>query len=279
MPRDPRRITEQANPRTGEIDTLETDAVLGLIVAEDAGVPEAVRATLPELTRACDLLLDVLRGGGRWFNLGAGTSGRMGVLDAAEIPPTFGLPPDRVQGVIAGGELAMTRAVEGVEDDGDAARRDLEARRLSASDALVALSASGGTSYVLGGIAHARKVGAATIGITCVPDSALARTVDIAVVAVVGPEAIAGSTRMKGGLAQKMILHALSTTVMVRLGRVRGNLMSELSPVNSKLRERAVRIVAELAGCSVARAQTALEGSGGSIDDAVARIAREALRS
>ena len=180
---------------------------------------------------------------------------------------------DRVQGVIAGGELAMTRAVEGAEDDPDAAVRDLEARQLCSADALLALSASGGTRYVLSGVAHARRVGAVSIGVTCVPDSALARTVDVPVVVVVGPEVIAGSTRMKGGLAQKMILHALSTAVMIRLGRVRGNLMTGLSPVNAKLRERAVLIVSELSGASPAEAQAMLEAAGGSIEIALERLA------
>lgn len=272
MPRDPRRITEQPNPRTRDIDRLGTTEILDRILDEDAKVAAAVREVLPRLAEACERLVETLQAGGRWFNLGAGTSGRIGALDAAEIPPTFGVAADRVQAVIAGGELAMTRAVEGAEDDADAARRDLEARQFGSADALLALSASGGTRYVLSGVAHARRVGAVSIGVTCVPDSALARTVDVPIVVVVGPEVIAGSTRMKGGLAQKMILHSLSTAVMIRLGRVRGNLMTGLSPVNRKLRERAVLIVSELSGASPAEAHAVLEAAGGSIEIALERL-------
>ncbi len=272
MAKDPRRITEQDNPRTRDIDTLHPRAILERILEEDAQVPAAVQRAVGQIGEACDLLTRVLERGGRWLNLGAGTSGRIGVLDAAEIPPTFGLAPDRVQGVIAGGEAAMTRAVEGAEDDPDAARRDLEARGLSSMDVLVALSASGGTRYVLGGVAYARKVGSSTIAVTCVPDSPLARSVDIPIVVVVGPEAITGSTRLKGGLAQKMTLHALSTAVMIRLGRVRGNLMTRLKPLNVKLRERATRLVAELASCSIREAEAALADADGSVEEALERL-------
>ncbi len=272
MAKDPRRITEQDNPRTRDIDTLHPRVILERILEEDAQVPAAVQREVEQIGEACDLLTRVLERGGRWLNLGAGTSGRIGVLDAAEIPPTFGLAPDRVQGVIAGGEAAMTRAVEGAEDDPDAARRDLEARGLSSMDVLVALSASGGTRYVLGGVAYARKVGSSTIAVTCVPDSPLARSVDIPIVVVVGPEAITGSTRLKGGLAQKMTLHALSTAVMIRLGRVRGNLMTRLKPLNVKLRERATRLVAELASCSIREAEAALADADGSVEEALERL-------
>lgn len=268
-----RRITEQINPRTRDLDRQEPREILERLLEEDASVPAAVRAALNELTRACDVLTATLERGGRWFNLGSGTSGRIGLLDAAEIPPTFGLPPEAVQGVIAGGEAALTRAVEGAEDDPAAAARDLEARGFQANDALVALSASGRTGYVLAAVAHARALAAPVIGVTCAPDSPLAAAVDIPVVAVVGPEAIAGSTRMKGGLAQKMILHALSTTVMVRLGRVRGNLMTGLQPMNEKLRERAVAIVCQLAEVSEPEAREALRETG-SIEAALERVSR-----
>jgi N-acetylmuramic acid 6-phosphate etherase len=235
-------------------------------------VAQAVRAALPALERACELLLERLERGGRWFNAGAGTSGRIGVLDAAEIPPTFGLPPERVQALIAGGEPALASAVEGAEDDGPAAVRALEARGLCAADVLVVLSASGSTPYALAAAEHARSKGAATIAITCDPGAPLARACDVAIAAEVGPEVIAGSTRLKGGLAQKMILHTLSTAVMVRLGRVRGNLMTGVRAANRKLRERALWIATELAGCSRQEAQRALEAAGGDVERALALL-------
>jgi N-acetylmuramic acid 6-phosphate etherase len=219
------------------------------------------------------VLETTLRAGGRWFNLGAGTSGRIGVLDASEIPPTFGFSPDRVQGVIAGGAVALASAVEGAEDRADAAARDLAERGFVASDALVALSASGRTPYALGGVQHARALGAATLGVTCAPGSELARAVDVAIVVEVGPEAIAGSTRMKGGLAQKMVLHALSTAVMVRLGRTRGNRMSHVAATNDKLRARALRMVMELGGVDEPTARAALEAEGHSPERALSRLA------
>src|SRR5262245_31874038 len=194
--------TEQPNPNTRDLDRLELRELLLRILDEDARVAGAVRAALPQLERACELLAERLARGGRWFNAGAGTSGRIGLLDAAEIPPTFGLPPQRVQALIAGGELALTRAVEGAEDDANDAVRGLEARGLCADDALVAISASGTTPYALAAAEYARGVGAATIAITCDPEAPLARSCDVAIAVVVGPEVIAGPTRMKGGRAQ-----------------------------------------------------------------------------
>lgn len=267
-------VTEESNPRTLDLDTLDTEELLERILAEDATVACAVRRALPELTRACEALIARLEAGGRWFNLGAGTSGRIGVLDAAELPPTFGLDPERVQPVIAGGEAALTRAVEGAEDDTEAGRRDLAARGLCSGDAVVGLSASGRTPYVVAGVEYARELGALTVGISCTPDSPLARAVEIPIVAVVGPEVLTGSTRMKGGLAQKMILHSLSTAVMVRLGRVRGNQMVELRPVNSKLRERAIRIVMATAEVDRRAAQATLDSTGWCITSALARLGR-----
>ncbi len=262
-------VTEEINARTRDIDQLPLRAILERILEEDAGVPEAVRAALPALERAGEMLLTTLRSDGRWFNLGAGTSGRIGVLDAAEIPPSYGLSPERVQAIIAGGNQALTRAVEGAEDDRDAAARELRARGLCQRDVLVALSASGETPFVLGGVEHARAVGAPTIALTCAPDSSLVRAVDCPIAVVVGPEAIAGSTRMKGGLAQKMTLHMLSTSVMVRLGRVRSNLMIEIGTQTHKLRKRALRIVMELSGQDHRRAERALDEAGGSVAKAL----------
>jgi N-acetylmuramic acid 6-phosphate etherase len=268
-------VTEAPNPRTRELDRLSTAELLGCILDEDAVVAAAVRRALPALEAACQVLTGALQGGGRWFNLGAGTSGRIGALDAAEIPPTFGLAPDRVQAIIAGGDAALTRAIEGAEDDAEAAVRELVARGFDSRDALVALSASGRTPFALRGSIWARERGAPTIAVTCAPGSELERAVDIAIVAPVGPEVIAGSTRMKGGLAQKMILHALSTAVMVRLGRVRGNLMIRVQPHSAKLRERAVRILMELASCSREEAKAALEATGGSVESALEQLAAQ----
>jgi N-acetylmuramic acid 6-phosphate etherase len=265
-------VTEAPNPRTLDLDRLPIAELVGRILDEDARVAAAVRETRPSLERACEALVEVLEGGGRWINLGAGTSGRIGALDAAEIPPTFGLEPDRVQAVIAGGAPALVGAVEGAEDDVGAAVRDLSKLGLGRGDALVALSASGRTPYALAGLEHARQIGARSIAITCAPDSPLAARAEIAIVAMVGPEVIAGSTRMKGGLAQKMILHTLSTAVMVRLGRVHGNLMTGLRAVNTKLVERGVRILCELTNVSREEAERALDAAGGSVEKALEEL-------
>jgi N-acetylmuramic acid 6-phosphate etherase len=270
-----RRITEQVNPRTADLDQLGPRELIAALLEEDASVPAAVQAATDSIVRASDALVATLKAGGRWFNLGAGTSGRLGLLDAAEIPPTFGLAPERVRGIVAGGEAALAHAVEGAEDDADAALRDLEAHGFGERDALLALSASGTTRYVLAAAEHARALGATTVAVTCAPDSPLVEAVEIPIVVVVGPEAIAGSTRLKGGLAQKMVLHALSTAVMVRLGRVRGNRMTGLTPLNEKLRERARLIVTELSGCTPDEARSALESSGGSIEQALEKLAGE----
>jgi N-acetylmuramic acid 6-phosphate etherase len=221
------------------------------------------------MARAVDVLVDVLEGGGRWFNVGAGTSGRMGCLDAAEIPPTFGFDPARIEGLIAGGPVALVRAREGAEDDAESARTALRARELGSRDAVVALSASGRTPYALAALEAARGAGARRIAITCDPDSPLARAAEIAIAPATGPEVIAGSTRMKGGLAQKMVLHALSTAVMVRLGRVEGNRMTHLRPGSQKLWRRAIALVQELGRVGEAQARTLLERTHGDVAEAV----------
>lgn len=267
-------VTEAANPRTADLDRLPIHELIELILDEDAQVSAAVRAARPALELACLALVEALDAGGRWFNVGAGTSGRIGALDAAEIPPTFGLPPERVQALVAGGPAALLGAVEGAEDDAPAAARELDKARLGPGDAVVALSASGRTPFAVAALEHARRRGARAIAITCAPGSPLALAAEIAVVAIVGPEVIAGSTRMKGGLAQKMILHTLSTAVMVRLGRVRGNLMTGLLAVNSKLQDRGVRILCELARVDRAAAARALEAAGGSVQRALEELSR-----
>jgi N-acetylmuramic acid 6-phosphate etherase len=216
-----------------------------------------------------DAIVAAIELGGRLFYIGAGTSGRLGVLDAAECPPTFNAPPEMVQGIIAGGEAALSRATEASEDDPAMGARDLAAHGFAARDALVGIAASGRTPYVLGAVAEARRLGALTIGIGCVPDSELARAVDIAITPVVGPEAIAGSTRMKAGTAQKMALNMLSTGVFIRMGWVYGNLMVNVQPRNAKLANRARRIVAQAAGVSHEHARELLAAAGGSVATAI----------
>jgi len=252
-------FTEQANPRTAEIDRLPTLEALRVINAEDQRVAEAVERVLPAVARAVDEIAARLGRGGRLFYVGTGTSGRLGVLDASECPPTFGVSPDLVQGIIAGGYDACYRAVEASEDDRGAGARDLEARGVGERDAVVGLTASGRTPYTLGAIEHARRMGALTIGITCNPETELARAAEIAIEPIVGPEVIAGSTRLKSGTAQKLVLNMLSTMVMVRLGYVSGNRMSNLQARNTKLRERAVGIVMAECGLDEAGARAALD--------------------
>lgn len=271
-------ITEARLAASERLDELSAGEILATIHGEDQRAFAAVAAALPAAEQAVGILVEVLSGGGRWFNVGAGTSGRMGALDAAEIPPTFGFDPERVQAVIAGGPAALQRSIEGAEDDGEAARRELAARGLAAADAVVAISASGRTPFALAGLDAARTAGARRIAITCDADSDLVRAAEVALVLPVGPEVIAGSTRMKGGLAQKMILHLLSTTTMVKLGRVEGNRMTHLRPVSQKLRERARRIVCELAGVDATRAEDLLRSCDGRVSEAVALARAERPR-
>jgi N-acetylmuramic acid 6-phosphate etherase len=262
-------LTEQSNPASASLDVLPTEEVLHIINAEDALVAGAVEREIPAIARAVDAIVAALEKGGRLFYIGAGTSGRLGVLDASEIPPTFSAPPTMVQGIMAGGEAALSRATETTEDDPSIGVRDLLARGFTGSDVLVGIAASGRTPYVLGAVAEARRMGAATIGISCTPESELARAVDIAITPLVGPEVVAGSTRMKAGTAQKLVLNMLSTGACVRLGYVYGNLMVNVQPKNRKLADRARRIVAQTAGVSYERAGELLEESGLSVRTAV----------
>lgn len=237
-------ITETVLGDTHDLDRRSVDAIVDAIYKEDLRAACAVGGELDAIARAALRLDAVLSTGGRWFNVGAGTSGRLGCLDAAELPPTFDSDPRQVIGLIAGGPEAMWHAREGAEDDGQKARSDLAAHGLGPRDAVLAISASGHTPYTLAALHFAQEVGAATLAICCDPASPLAKNAEIPIVPVVGPEVIAGSTRMKGGLVQKMVLHQLSTAVMVRQGRVRGNLMSHVRPASAKLRARAERIAA-----------------------------------
>ena len=243
--------------------------MLRVINEEDRKVAPAVAREIPRIARAVEAVAAAMERGGRLFYIGAGTSGRLGVLDAAECPPTFNVPPELVQGIIAGGERALARATEASEDDPATGARDLRERGFTLNDVLVGLAASGRTPYVLGAIAHARGLGALTIGISCTPHSELSRAVDIPIEPLPGPEIIAGSTRMKAGTATKLILNMLSTAAMIRLGHVFGNLMVNVQPKNQKLIDRARRIIAEAAGVEPTRAAELLEEAGGSVKRAI----------
>jgi len=264
-----RLLTEQRNPASWNIDTLETADMLRVINAEDAKVAAAIEREIPNIARAVDAIAERLRAGGRLFYIGAGTSGRLGVLDASECPPTFGVPPEMVQGIIAGGERALTRAVEGCEDDASAGVADLEARGFARADVLAGIATSGRTPYVLGAVRRAREMGAVTVGVSCTPQSELSRAVDIAIEPLVGPEVVTGSTRMKAGTATKLVLNMLTTGAMIRLGYVYGNLMVNVQPANEKLRDRARRIVEAAAGIGAVEAARVLEQAGGTVKVAI----------
>ncbi|MBZ5564242.1 MAG: N-acetylmuramic acid 6-phosphate etherase [Acidobacteriia bacterium] len=257
------RITERANPASVSLDTKSTREILRIINREDRRVASAVGRTLPQIARAVDLAVDAILHGGRLIYLGAGTSGRLGVLDAAECPPTFGT--DRVVGVVAGGSRAMFRPIEGAEDDPKLAVRDLKRLKLSSADLLVGITASGRAPYVLGGVRYARRVGATTIGLTCDPEAPLRRWVQVAIVPVVGPEVLAGSSRMKAGTAEKLVLNMLSTATMVRLGRVFSNWMVHMQLTNEKLRRRGQSILEKVAHATTPQAAKALRDSGGNL--------------
>jgi N-acetylmuramic acid 6-phosphate etherase len=258
-------LTEQENPRTAQISSLPTAEILRLMNEEDARVTDAVAQVLPEITRAVDGIVTRLDQGGRLFYIGTGTSGRLGVLDAAECPPTFGVSPDMVQGIIAGGYEACHRAVEASEDDAAAGADDLEARGFTKLDVLVGIAASGRTPYTVGAVEHARQLGALTIALTSVPGSVITKAAEISIVPVVGPEVIAGSTRMKAGTAQKLVLNMLSTAAMIRLGYVTGNRMTNVQTRNVKLRARAERILAAEADLDSQSAAVTLEAAGGDL--------------
>jgi N-acetylmuramic acid 6-phosphate etherase len=262
-------LTERVNPASRDIDARSTTEILEIINREDQKIGGAVAAEIPRIAAAVDAVGEAIQKGGRLFYIGAGTSGRLGVLDAAECPPTFHVSRDLVQGIIAGGEAALTRATEATEDDPGAGNRDLMARGFTSRDALVAIAASGRTPYVLGAVAAARELGALTIGISCTPDSELARAVKIAITPLVGPEVIAGSTRMKAGTATKLVLNMITTAAMIRLGYVYGNLMVNVEPKNSKLEDRAKRIIAESAGVNYEKAGELLKKSAGNVKVAI----------
>jgi N-acetylmuramic acid 6-phosphate etherase len=262
-------ITEQENPRSENLSSLSAAEIVALMNDEDATVASAVKSILADVAKAVDEIVERLKNGGRLFYIGTGTSGRLGVLDASECPPTFGVSPELVQGVIAGGYDACHRAVEASEDDADASRVDLEQRGFSGRDVLVGIAASGRTPYTVGAVSYARSLGAFTVGLTCVPGSAITKAAELSIVPVVGPEIVTGSSRLKAGTAQKMVLNMLSTATMVRLGYVTGNRMSHLKAGNTKLRERAVRIVMAETGADQQRATMALEDCDWIVTDAI----------
>ena len=265
-------ITEQENRRTRDIGSLPVVEILTLINEEDAGVAEAVRRELGAIGRAVEAIVGRLERGGRLFYVGCGTSGRLGVLDASECSPTYGVSADVVQGIIAGGYDACYRAVEASEDDRNAGARDLSARKLSSLDAVVGLAASGRTPYTVGAIEHARSLGAFTAAVTCAPGSEITRVAEVPIVPVVGPEVVAGSSRMKAGTAQKLVLNMLSTAAMIRLGYVTGNRMSNMRPANDKLRERSVRIITAETGATEQSARSALDRAGSDLPAALVML-------
>jgi N-acetylmuramic acid 6-phosphate etherase len=261
--------TEEPLGRRVDLDLLATPALLETLHAANRAVFPAVRRVLPDLARAVDALVSGWRQGGRLIMVGAGTSGRVAVVQAAECPPTFGTPPERVVAVLAGGSAAMTRAVEGAEDDAAAGRAALEGLRPTPADTVVGISASGGAAFVVAAVGRARERGARTVALTSVPGSPLARAAEMAIVPETGPEALAGSTRMKAATAQKMVLDLLTTAAMVRTGHVHGNRMVDFMPSNAKLRLRAVRTVAEVAGVGREEAEGALGQAGWRVKVAV----------
>jgi N-acetylmuramic acid 6-phosphate etherase len=255
-------VTEARNAASAAIDSLATSDMLRVINQADQEVALAVEREIGAISRAVDGIVQRLEAGGRLFYVGAGTSGRLGVLDASECPPTFNTPPELLQGLIAGGNRALRRSIERAEDDPEQGKRDLRGRGFSAGDALVGIAASGRTPYVLGALALARELGALTIGLSCTTNSEVAQASEIAITPTPGPEVITGSTRMRAGTATKLVLNMLSTGVMIRLGYVYGNLMVNVQPTNGKLRDRARRIIATVAGVSYDEASALLEAAG-----------------
>lgn len=264
-----RLLTEQTNPHSSAIDAVSTVEMLRLVNDEDRKVAESITPELENIARAVDAIVEAFERGGRLFYIGAGTSGRLGVLDASECPPTFSVPAERVQGIIAGGEAALSRATEATEDDPATGVRDLLERGFTGGDVLCGIAASGRTPYVLGAIAEANRLGSVTIGISCSPGSELARASRIAITPLPGPEVIAGSTRLKAGTATKLVLNMLTTGTFIRLGYVYGNLMVNVQPKNSKLVDRAQRIIASAAGVSYEKAGELLEAGGRDVKTAI----------
>jgi N-acetylmuramic acid 6-phosphate etherase len=262
-------VSEARNPDTLQIDLMSTAEILSAMNKQDALVADAVRKVLPEIGAAVDKIVEAFKVGGRLIYMGAGTSGRLGVLDASECPPTFGVPEGMVVGLIAGGDRALRYPIEGAEDDRTEGRRDLEKINLTAKDVVVGIAVSGRTPYVIGALDYAKSVGATTAALSCNPDSAIARMADIAISPLVGPEALTGSTRLKSGTAQKLVLNMLTTASMIRIGKSYENLMVDLSVSNQKLAARATRILVEVTGCTADEAEGFLAASGNNVKLAI----------
>lgn len=272
----PLRLTEQRNPRTSDIDKASPLEIVDLIGAEDAGVPAAVARARIEIAAAIGLIEETLRTGGRLYYVGAGTSGRLGVLDASECPPTFGTPPEMVNGVIAGGFAALVKSVEGAEDDPNAGIAEMDGRRVGPKDTVVGIAASGSTPFVRAALGRAQALGARTVFLTCTEPPALMReSCDVTIAVLTGPEAVTGSTRMKAGTATKLVLNTLTTGAMIRLGKTYGNLMVDLQAWNEKLVDRGERIVMEVAGVPRAAARAAIEAAGGKVRTAIVMLRRD----
>jgi N-acetylmuramic acid 6-phosphate etherase len=266
--------TERANPATAKIDRMTPLEIVRLINREDAKVAEAVAEAEREIALAIEKIAERFRRGGRLIYVGAGTAGRMGVLDASECPPTFRTDPAMVVGVIAGGDSALRNAIEGAEDNREAGIAAMKDLGVSDADTVCGISASGGAPYVVAAVEYARSVGAMTVAVTCNPDPPLARAAEIAIKTIVGPEVIAGSTRMKAGTAQKMVLNMLTTGAMIQMGKIYGNLMVDLNPTNQKLVKRARRIVCEVCGVDEETAESALGAAGWHVKTAIVMLKR-----
>lgn len=264
--------TEKRNPRTMQLDTMSELEIVTTMNEEDARVPLAIAKKLPQIAQAAHWAAEAFEQGGRLFYMGAGTSGRLGVLDAAECPPTFGVAPGMVVGLIAGGEQAFLKAVEGAEDDRALGQSDLEAHDLTAKDVVIGIAASGRTPYVLGGLAYAKSVGCRTAAIACNTGSEIGRAADLAIEVEVGPEVLTGSTRLKSGTAQKLILNMISTASMVRTGKVYQNLMVDVMQNNEKLHTRAENIVIDATGVTRPEARSAIDAAGGSVKVAITML-------
>src|SRR5712691_8269296 len=268
------RLTEQRNPRTERIDVASKLDIVDAINAEDRTVPEVVHGVREALAKAVDLIVARFQHGGRLIYVGAGTSGRLGVLDAAECPPTFGTPPEMVLGIIAGGPKALMRSAEGAEDDVNAGAEGIDAARVGASDVVIGIAASGTTPFVRSALARAQTLGAKTGLVSCSdPPAQLAATCDVVILPKVGPEALTGSTRLKAGTATKLVLNSITTGALIRLGKVYGNLMVDLMATSDKLRERGQRIVMECCRVDRDRARAAIEAAGGSVKLAIVMLA------
>ncbi len=264
--------TEQSNERSRHLERMSTAEIMRVINEEDKTVPMAIERELSDIGRAVDMITERIKAGGRLIYIGAGTSGRLGVIDATECPPTYGVSPELIQGVLAGGRDAMFRSSEGMEDHAENAAADLDAVGFCAADVCMAISASGSAAYCRGALEYARSLGAGTVALSCNKNGAMNALADISIAVVVGPEVVSGSTRMKAGTAQKLVLNMISTGVMIKLGRVYDNFMVCMKPSNKKLRARAVRMICAETGADPATAEATLDSCGGMITDAIEKL-------